>query len=116
MNDAALVERVTDGFDRIGLGVYLELGEWAATGQLRIPGATEDLIARFADVEEPVLLVSSPRDVLAPTKASLNEEMFPGAAVTPVVVPDMGHCDILVGPEAPKRVWPEIVHWLDSLS
>ena len=116
MDDDALVERVTEGFDRIGLGVYLELGEWAATGQLRIPGATEDLIARFADLKEPVLLVSSPRDVLAPTKAALNEEMFPNAAVTPVVVPDMGHCDILVGPEAPKRVWPKIIEWLNQHS
>ncbi len=116
MNDDALVERVTDGFDRIGLGVYLELGEWAATGQLRIPGATEDLIARFADVDGPVLLVSSPLDVLAPTKASLAAEMFPDAAVTPVVVPDMGHCDILVGPEAPSKAWPKIADWLNSLS
>ena len=116
MDDDALVERVTEGFDRIGLGVYLELGEWAATGQLRIPGATEDLIARFADVKEPVLLVSSPADVLAPTKAALGAEMFPNASVTPMVIPDMGHCDILVGPQAPKKVWPQIVDWLENLS
>lgn len=112
MEPAMVQERITDGFDRTGLGVVAELANWANTGKLRVEGLTEDLVRDFAGLELPVLLVSSPHDTVIPPSLTLRASVFSGAQTRTHVVDGFGHCDILLGTRAPEKIWGPVTRWL----
>lgn len=108
-------ERLTDGFDRTSLGVVAELADWTNTGRLAVPGITDDLVGDLRAVSGPVLLVSSDRDGIVPQWLALEPKHFPSACVEEHRVTGFGHCDIILGKEAPHAVWHRLLSWLDAL-
>ena len=108
-------DRYRKGFDRTGPGVVLDLLEWGTTG--RIPGwnAGENLVDRLPGVACPTLLVSSPDDETIRARFTTRPEDLPAAQVTAHEIPGFGHCDLLLGTDAPNRVWPIIDDWLIRL-
>ena len=113
MEPALLADRVDLGFDRMGLGVWLDLAQLARGGSIDETGA-------FARSQLPLLVLSgaadrlaSPADARACYDASQSrdkelrvfDELLHGYAP--------GHIDIIVGQRAPEMVWPRITHWLD---
>ncbi len=108
-------DRFRKGFDRTGIRVVLDLLEWAARG--RIPGAPgeADLIDRLAGVACPALLISSPDDETIRARFTTRPEDLPGAAVTARELPGFGHCDLILGTDAPAGVWPHIDRWLATI-
>ena len=108
-------DRFRKGFDRTGIHVTLDLLEWGARG--RIPGAPgeEDLAGRLAGVTCPVLLLSSPDDETIRARFTTHPEDLPGAAVTAREIPGFGHCDLVLGTDAPADVWPHIDAWIATL-
>jgi polyhydroxyalkanoate synthase subunit PhaC len=108
-------ERLTAGFDRTSLGVVAELADWTNTGCLAVPGTTTNLVGDFSTLSCPALLVSSDRDGIVPQWLGLRPEHFPAARVEEHRVSGFGHCDIILGQEAPSAVWSRLLSWLDDL-
>ncbi len=108
-------DRFRKGFDRTGVGVVFDFLEWGTRG--RIPGRTDEknLLDRLNRVSCPTLLISSPDDETIRARFATHPEDLPDAAVTAHEIPGFGHCDLLLGIDAPARVWPKIDDWLTSL-
>ncbi len=116
MEDDLLRERLEEGFDVTGWGVVSELANWANTGRLEVPGVSPDLVAELQQLNLPLLLVSSPADGIVTAGMAARRTAFPRARVHQYVVPDFGHCDIVLGRRAPEMVWRPMLDWLEALA
>jgi len=108
-------DRFKKGFDRTGIRVVVDLLEWGARGRLRGGPGEEDLLGRLAAVTCPALLISSPDDETVRARYTTQPEDLPGARVTARELPGFGHCDLILGTDAPAGVWPHIDAWLATL-
>ncbi|MFH1531910.1 MAG: alpha/beta fold hydrolase [Pseudomonadota bacterium] len=108
-------DRFRKGFDRTGIRVALDILEWGMRG--RIPGAPgeENLLDRLAGVACPTLLLSSPDDETIRARYTTQPGDLPGAKITTRELPGFGHCDLVLGTDAPVGVWPHIDTWLTTL-
>jgi len=116
MEREVIVERVTAGFNATGLGVVTDLAHWSNSGRLKIDGVTDDLLAQLRQVRIPVLLVSSTDDAVVGPRSALSPRALPNAPVETLIVDRMGHCDIILGRDAPQKIWKPLTSWLDRHS
>jgi len=115
MEPELVQERLIAGFDRTSMGVLAELADWTNTGSLSVPGVTPDLVTDLTKVNIPVLLISSDRDGIIPHWLGLGRQHFPAASVEELTVHGFGHCDIILGKDAPAMVWQPLMAWLVGL-
>lgn len=104
--------RLTEGFDRTGFGVVSELLTWISTCQLHIESVTQDLIRDLQALSVPLLSIASDSDPLCPWETSTATLPISYPEHTSIRVSRLGHCDLVVGSEAPRLVWEPIVRWL----
>ena len=112
MEKGLLVDRLAQGFDVTGLGVVAELAQWGESDQMPVTGTTADLLADFKKLACPVLLLHSDRDEIVPGALAIRPTAFPRAEVDDHHVEGFGHCDIILGAQAPEKVWPLVTSWL----
>lgn len=108
-----LRERLSLGFDWESVEVWLEMSRWAADGR---PG---DVLARFGEVDVPLLVVSGDHDALSrPEDGRRCFEASGSRDKTRVVLEPFdhqvhwGHVDMILGRHAPAVVWPIIGQWM----
>jgi pimeloyl-ACP methyl ester carboxylesterase len=108
-------DRFRKGFDRTGLGVAVDILEWGTRG--RIPGGPGevDLLDRLSGVACQTLLISSPDDETIRARFTTQPDDLPAADVTAREIPGFGHCDLVLGIDAPAKVWSVIDAWLATL-
>ena len=108
-------DRFRKGFDRTGMAVVVDILEWGVRG--RIPGGPDeaDITDRLRHVACPTLLLSSPDDETIRAQFTTQPEDLPAAEVTSEEIPGFGHCDLVLGIDAPAKVWPVIDHWIATI-
>lgn len=113
MNPKLLAARVSNGFDRVGLGIWIDMTTWIREGGLDPDG-------HFARDTTPLLVLSGARDRLATSSdaracfgasGSEDKRLHIFDEVTHGYAP--GHIDMILGEQAPKVVWPVVFEWLD---
>jgi len=88
--------------------------ELTATTEDSVPIALDWFKGNAGPKAPPVLLISSPDDETSRARNTTRPEDLPGAAVTARELPGFGHCDLILGTDAPARVWPVIDQWLKT--
>ena len=115
-----LLFRIGDAFDRDGLPVFLEFLEMAA--ERKHP--RESLAryrSRLTDLKVPILFIVGSQDKVVPLESVRpGYEMVPSPDKTLKLFDrectdaDWGHVDIICGREAPEKIWPYMVEWLEG--
>lgn len=118
----ALRDRFTLGMDRTSVGIASELRRAFAFDRLpTLHGEAPENVA--ARVRCPVLLIHSATDPLVPP--AVGAPLLPLLRGSPdarlLVVgsppdPPLGHCDVVAGADAERRVWPHLDAWLGCLA
>ncbi len=106
-------------FHPVSSPVLVQLATAFEPGGLRARDGRTRYLDGLAAVDTPVLALAGSHDrQCAPAAARRTVEALGGARRLIVHGPDgdrptaYGHFDLLIGREAPREVWPELVHWL----
>lgn len=116
-----LREWLCRAFDRTSGSVLALMGRWATTGAFCDTTGTCDYAALWSGCRTPALVIAGDEDDLA----DAEQDVKPAYAAAGS--PDrtfrvfgraqdgrpFGHVDLLIGREAPSRVWSTIADWLD---
>lgn len=72
-----------------------------------------EIMETMAKVRAPVLCVAADRDELAPVEAVEGlYDALTNAEKEWLLVEGLGHTDVILGQEAPNRVWKKVLEWL----
>ena len=117
-----LKEWLAKAFDRTSGSVLALMGRWAHTGRFCDSRGACDYASEWASARAPLLVIAGDDDQLADAANDVRPayqvsrspdrsyRLFGRAADG---VP-FGHVDLLIGREAPRKVWPAISSWLDA--
>lgn len=115
-----LLELLRHGFDQESLGLFWMLLRW--TTRTPDAGMEQARLERSAALRAPVLLLAGSHDMLVPPRAVERWLDVLGSPERRFVLCGgetdglrFGHCDLVVGRQAPRHVWPVVLAWLDEL-
>jgi len=116
-----LRERITDGWDRTGLGVLRQMLGWARTDTFASADGRTDYLPRLRQLRVPLLcVVGEEDDPVPPASVAEGFDLVGSADKTWLQFgtsshgTPFGHLDLICGRRAPEHVWPAISHWLDE--
>lgn len=114
MERELLEERLALGFDWTSIEVWLEMSRWAR-------GAEFPWAEPFRAVQTPLLVAAGDADPLvsiADARLCFEAAGTPDKTFLPLglyeVGAHFGHVDLILGTEAPARVWPALLDWMDA--
>lgn len=90
----------------------LSWGNRLFTGELEVDGKS----ANLANIKVPMLSCVAEHDHLAPRDATKPLLDLVGSEDTEEILLKGGHVSLIAGPNAAKRMWPRLQHWLAQRS
>lgn len=112
MEPEVLREYLRRAFDRATFGELAQVVKHGLSGRFESGDATRDYALAWKGADLPVLVIAGAHDLLAPPASVwpvFHESASPDKHFRQV---PFGHGDLILGREAPQRVWPMIASWL----
>ncbi len=117
-----LQEWLARAFDRTSGSVLALMGRWAQTGAFCDSRGTCDYAEAWSSCRTPVLVIAGDDDQLAGAEHDVRPAYIASGSRDRTYRlfgkdadgTHFGHVDLLIGREAPRRVWPTIGAWLDG--
>jgi poly[(R)-3-hydroxyalkanoate] polymerase subunit PhaC len=116
-----LRRRLTAGFDRASFGVFNHMTRWGAQGLFDSFDGMRDYREEFSGYDGPLMVIAADHDDMAGPEncysafeAACSDDKCYHEYSRKKYGISFGHCDLILGRQAPKLVWPAIAKWMEK--